>query len=41
MARFNLTTHEFAEAYVDFKLFAFNVTDNSKLLFNRRDVKDT
>lgn len=41
VARFNLTTHGFAETHVDFKSFAFNVTDNNELLFNRRDVKDT
>ncbi|WP_285518445.1 hypothetical protein, partial [Thermolongibacillus altinsuensis] len=41
VARFNLTTHELEETQVDFKSFAFNVTDNNELLFNRRDVKDT
>lgn len=41
VARFNLTTHELEETQVDFKSFAFNVTDNNGLLFNRRDVKDT
>lgn len=41
VARFNLTTHQLEETQVDFKSFAFNVTDNNELLFNRRDVKDT
>ncbi|BDF95519.1 hypothetical protein KAN5_23570 [Pseudoalteromonas sp. KAN5] len=41
VARFNLTSHALEETHVDFKSFAFNVTDNNELLFNRRDVKDT